>query len=112
MLDETPSRSRASGSDSGELAIFARLHARPGASKAVAEAIADVLPPTRIEPGCLEADAFRSVQDPNLFYIHSRWTSAEDFERHVLLPHTARFGRRVEPLLDHRFEATRTRKIT
>jgi len=97
--------------DDMELFIFGRFHARAGRDDAVAEALLDVLVPTRGEPGCLSIHAFRSSHDPQLFYIHSRWTDDAAFERHVGLPHTVRFVVRVAPLIDHALDVLRTRRI-
>jgi quinol monooxygenase YgiN len=94
-----------------ELAIFARFHARPGSEGAVAEAILDNLAPTRGEEGCLSIHAFRSTRDPLLFYIHSRWTNEAAFELHAGLPHTERFLARVQPLIDHPLDVTRSQQI-
>lgn len=94
-----------------ELFIFAPLRARPGSESAVAEALHDVLPPTRGEEGCLSVHAFRSVRDPRVFYVHSRWEDEAAFDRHAGLPHTVRFIERVEPLIDHPLEVTRTERI-
>jgi|ERR1700733_9719106 quinol monooxygenase YgiN len=94
-----------------ELFIFARFHASPGNEQAVAEAIAGILVPTRAEVPCLSIQAFRSIQDPQLFYIHSRWTGGEGFETHATLPHTVRFIERVEPLIDHPLDVARTELI-
>jgi quinol monooxygenase YgiN len=95
-----------------EMFLFARFHARPGQEGAVAEALRDVIPPSREEPGCLGIHAFRSTPDRQLFYIHSRWKDEAAFEHHAGLPHTVRFVARVEPLIDHAFEAIRTERIT
>ncbi len=94
-----------------ELFIFARFHARAGNEDAVAEALGDVLAPSRKEPGCLSIHAFRSVRDGQLFYIHSRWTNEEAFDVHATLPHTVRFIERVEPLIDHPLDVTRAELI-
>jgi quinol monooxygenase YgiN len=91
-----------------ELFIFARFHARMGSEAAVAAALRDVVVPSRAEPGCLAIDAFRSVRDSRLFYIHSRWIDERAFDIHAELPHTVAFLERVEGLIDHRVEATRT----
>jgi quinol monooxygenase YgiN len=91
--------------------VFARLHARPGKQNEVHEALFDVQGPSRQEPGCLSYGAFRSVRDPDEFYIHSRWLNTEAFERHTLLPHTVRFIESVEPLLDHPFKATLSEQL-
>ena len=97
--------------DAPELYIFARFHARPGLESEVSEALLAVIGPTRQEPGCLGVHAFRSLPDPRLFYIHSRWRDEAAFELHAALPHTVRFLERVEPLIDHALDIARTRRI-
>ena len=94
-----------------DLVIFARFHARPGSEQAVAEALLDVLAPTRQEPGCLSIHAFRSTRDPRLFHIHSRWKDEAAFDAHAELPHTVRFITRVTPLIDHPLDITRSALI-
>ncbi len=94
-----------------DLAIFARFHARPGREGGVAEAILDNLAPTRGEEGCLSIHAFRSIRDPLLFYIHSRWTDEAAFKIHAGLPRTVRLLARVQPLIDHPLDVTRAEQI-
>ena len=94
-----------------ELFIFARFHARPGKQDAVTEALRDVLAPSHEEPGCLGIQAFRSIRDPQLFYIHSRWTDEAAFESHAGMPHTVRFIERVTPLIDHPLDVNRVHTI-
>jgi quinol monooxygenase YgiN len=94
-----------------EMFIFGRFHARPGNEGAVAEALLDVLAPSREEPGCLSIHAFRSMRDPQLFYIHSRWKDEAAFERHAGLPHTLRFVVGGAPLIDHALDVTRAGRI-
>ena len=93
------------------LFVFARFHARPGRGDAVAEALLEVVAPSRAEPGCLGIHAFRSIRDPELFYIHSSWTDEAAFEVHAALPHTVRFLERVQPLIDHALDVARARRI-
>jgi quinol monooxygenase YgiN len=94
-----------------ELYIFGRFHARAGHEGAVADVLHEVLAPSRAEPGCLSIHAYRSVRDPRLFYIHSRWRDEAAFELHAGLPHTVRFVERVAPLLDHPLDVTRAARI-
>ena len=94
-----------------ELFVFARFHARPGNERAVDEAMRDGLAPTREEPGCLSIHHFRSIRDPQLFFIHSVWKDEAAFEIHAGLPHTVRFIERVEPLIDHPLDVTRAELI-
>lgn len=94
-----------------ELFIFARFHARPGDEQAVADALADIVPPTRAEEGCLGIQIFRSTRDERLFYLHSRWRDEAAFDLHAELPHTVRFLERVAPLIDHPLDVARTRRL-
>jgi quinol monooxygenase YgiN len=90
-----------------ELFVFGRFHARAGCEDALGEAVRDVVVPSREEAGCLGIHRFRSVRDPRLFYIHSRWVDEAAFEKHGDLPHTVEFLKRVEPLIDHPLDVTR-----
>ncbi|HTW69611.1 MAG TPA: putative quinol monooxygenase [Acetobacteraceae bacterium] len=94
-----------------ELFIFARFHAHHGQDKMVADALRTVIAPTREEPGCLAINAFQSVRDSRLFYIHSRWVDEAAFETHATLPHTVVFLERVQGLIDHPLDITRTRSL-
>jgi quinol monooxygenase YgiN len=94
-----------------ELFIFARFHAREGQEGAVAAALREVVVPSREETGCLNIHAFRSTRDPQFFYIHSRWKDEAAFVLHGTLPHTVRFLKRIEPLIDHPLDVTRAELI-
>jgi len=94
-----------------ELFIFARFHAREGQAEAVAALLHDQVVATRSEPGCLAINAYRSVRDARLFWIHSRWTDEAAFEIHAELPRTRRFVELSEQLIDHPFDVTRTHAI-
>ena len=91
--------------------VFVRLHAREGEEKAVEEALREVTGPSREEPGCLSFHLFRSVRNPRLFYIHSRWVDEAAFQKHAVLAHTERFLRTVDALLDQPRDVARTEMI-
>jgi quinol monooxygenase YgiN len=94
-----------------ELFIFARFHAREGQEAGVAEALREVSGPTQAEPGCLFQNAYRSIRDPRLFYVHSRWKDEAAFDLHAGLPHTVNFIARVQTLIDHPLDVTRARGL-
>jgi quinol monooxygenase YgiN len=91
-----------------ELFIFARFHAREGQEAALADALREVSGPTQAEEGCLFQNAYRSVRDSRLFFIHSRWRDEAAFDLHAGLPHTVRFIEKVERLIDHQLDVSRT----
>jgi quinol monooxygenase YgiN len=92
-----------------ELFIIARFHARAGQDAAVGAAVADVLGPTRQDAGCRMIQAYRSIRDPRLHFIHSRWEDEAAFELHATLPHTVAFLECVESLIDHPLDVERVR---
>ena len=94
-----------------ELYIFARFHAREGCEGAVEQALRAVVEPSREEPGCLSIHAFRSTRDKRVFHIHSRWTNEGAFEHHATLPHTVLFVERMEKLVNHPLDVTRSKLI-
>ena len=94
-----------------QMFIFARFHAKEGLQHSVAATIQEVLAPTRLEPGCLQIDAFGAIRDERLFYVHSRWTDESAFDRHTQLPHTMRFVDKIQTLIDHPLEVARTQLI-
>lgn len=91
--------------------VFVRLHAREGDERAVEEALREVMVPSRGEAGCMSFHLFRSMRDRRLFYIHSQWADEAAFQKHAELPHTVRFLKRVDALLDQPRDVTRTEKI-
>jgi quinol monooxygenase YgiN len=94
-----------------KLFIFARFHAREGQEHAL-EALLRAQPElVRAEPGCLEMGVYRSVCDPRLFWIHSRWVDEAAFNVHANLPNTDRFVERAELLIDHPFDVTRSQLL-
>jgi quinol monooxygenase YgiN len=93
------------------LFIVARFHSQPSLEESLRGTIEAVIEPTRAEPGCRFIHAFRSVQDPALFFIHSEWASVEDFEAHAEQPHTKRFIGALPELIDHPLEVHRTERI-
>ncbi|MBV8567690.1 MAG: antibiotic biosynthesis monooxygenase [Methylobacteriaceae bacterium] len=95
-----------------ELFIFARFRARMGQEEALDATLRQQVPAVRTEPGCLAIDAYRSVRDPRLFFIHSRWVDQAAFEIHADLSRTQRFVERSEQLIDHPFDVARTCWIT
>ncbi|HLJ20982.1 MAG TPA: putative quinol monooxygenase [Stellaceae bacterium] len=94
-----------------ELFIFARFHAREGKEADLAAVLGTQVPFTRTEPGCLMIEAYRSTRDPRLFFIYSRWTDEAAFEAHAELANTVEFIARVEALIDHPLDVTRSRPL-
>ena len=94
-----------------KLFTFVRFHAREGREAELAATLRKQVPFARTEPGCVTIDAYRSTRDPRLFFIHSVWTDEAAFEVHAELQNTVDFIARVEPLIDHPLDVTRSRPL-
>ncbi len=77
----------------------------------MANELREVAPRVRREPGCISIETFRAVRDPRLFFLHSRWVDEPAFDRHAELEATTQFVERVQRLIDHPFDVTRTRAL-
>jgi quinol monooxygenase YgiN len=103
--------SAATQSDQIEITIFARFHALKGKEEAVASELRDAVTRVRTEPGCLGIEVYRSVRDPRLYWLHSRWVDEAPFDKHVERPETNQFVDRVQRLIDHPLDVTRSRLL-
>ena len=78
------------------LDVFARVEARQGGESALATVLVEHLPAVRRTPGCLLVHDYRSIRDPRLLYVHSRWSDLEAFEGYACSPETDRFVHEAE----------------
>lgn len=75
------------------LDIFARVQAKAGHETALATVLIEHLPDVRHTQGCLLVHDYRSIRDPRLLYVHSRWSDLNAFETYARLPATEQFAR-------------------
>jgi quinol monooxygenase YgiN len=94
-----------------QLFFFAKFHVRDGCDATAQQALANVLGPTRDEPGCISIHAFCSTTDSRLFYIYSCWSDEAAFDLHAGLPHTKAFIEQMESMIDQPLDFTRTELI-
>ena len=93
------------------LFVFVRIHAWLGQEDCVWHELNGVVVPSGKEPGCVSIGVFRSIQDAQLFYIHSVWIDEAACEVHATLPHTTRFIELVDQLIDQPREVIRAERI-
>jgi quinol monooxygenase YgiN len=94
-----------------ELFIFARFHVQDGCEVEATATLLDQARRVRGETGCLGIDIFASVRDPRLFYLHSRWIDEAAFDTHAEIRDTLHFVTRMERLIDHPFDVTRSFRL-
>jgi quinol monooxygenase YgiN len=94
-----------------ELFIFARFYVQDGCEVEASAILLEQATRVREETGCLAIDTFASVRDPRLFYLHSRWIDEAAFDRHAELQDTLQFVTRMQRLIDHPFDVTRSFRL-
>ncbi len=80
--------------------ISAKITARPGREADAARVLHDLLAPTHSEPGCIQYDMHRSLEDPRVFLFFENWKSKADWEAHMETPYLRDFVARGDELLE------------
>jgi quinol monooxygenase YgiN len=70
-----------------EFVVIAQYRAREGEAERVAAALAEMVEPTRSEPGNLDYQVLRDPADPLLFVLFERYADAAAFDAHRATPH-------------------------
>ena len=91
--------------------FFVMFEPLPGMETAFRQELLRVAEASRAEPGCLAIHVFESLREPFVFAIHSQWADEAAFELHSQLPHTVRFLRAAEKLLNHPVQGLRSGEI-
>lgn len=73
-----------------DLKVVAVLVAKPGSEDIVRGALADLVGPTREEPGCVSYELYASGASADTFITVEVWTSQADLEAHMQTPHIAK----------------------
>lgn len=94
-----------------QLFVFAKFHAAPHREAALEAALLGISERTRQEPGCLSNEVFRSVFDPQTYFIQSTFSSDAAFEEHIAAPHTLAFTGQVVELIDQPYTVARTERL-
>ena len=70
-----------------DFVVIAQYRAREGEAERVAEALRNMVAPTRAEPGNLDYQVFRDPKDPSLFVLYERYAGEDAFDAHRASPH-------------------------
>ncbi len=72
--------------------VCAKCTAKEGESDKVAEAIRELAPLSRQEPGVLLYQPHRSPENPNVFFFYEQYIDADAYQAHVESGHVQRHG--------------------
>ena len=69
------------------LTIVSAIHARQGKEDEVARRLAALVGPSRRDPGCLQYDLHRALDDPAAFVFLEQWETRRNWRAHMETPH-------------------------
>ena len=89
------------------------FEARLGKSEALGRILADLVSPSRAEPGCKYYEPFADTENPEKFTVIEAWDSHEQWRKHLQTPHVAKALAEVNSadILTHPFTAQQLRSI-
>ena len=93
------------------LTVVATIKAKPGKEAALRQELLALIPTTRQEPGCINYDLHRAVDNPAHFLFHENWTSKQHLDDHLARPHLQAFLAKAPELVAEPPQITLWEKI-
>jgi quinol monooxygenase YgiN len=72
---------------SARIHYIANGHVRPGRREEILAVFHDIIPPTRLESGCLKYELHENTRDPLELCMISEWQSDAHLDAHLAAPH-------------------------
>jgi len=70
-----------------QIVVLATLTARAGSEDALAGVLSGMVPPTRLEEGCVRYDLLRDPANRAILVFQETWASREAHQAHMKTPH-------------------------
>lgn len=83
-----------------QLTVVATIVAKAGSENKVEEALLRLIPPTRREPGFVQYDLHRALDDGRIFVFVEKWESRSLHAEHMKSTHLDAYQREVEGLVE------------
>ncbi|HMO19827.1 MAG TPA: putative quinol monooxygenase [Candidatus Melainabacteria bacterium] len=75
-----------------KVTVIAKLKAKPGLEEKVRQELEVMVKETEKEPGCINYDLHRHMEEPGTFLFHENWESKEALDRHMKTEHFLRLS--------------------
>jgi quinol monooxygenase YgiN len=69
------------------LTVIAKITAKNEAVETVAQQLANLVPPTRNEQGCIHYSLYQDNDDPAIFMVYEHWERKIDLDAHMSTKH-------------------------
>ncbi len=81
-----------------QVTVFAKCKAKQGTEENVKKELLALIPPTRLEEGCVSYDLHQAVDNPSVFVFCEIWSSKEHLESHMRTPHFQALAKKAEDI--------------
>jgi quinol monooxygenase YgiN len=72
---------------SENITLIATMKARSGKEELVKDVLLALVPPTRVEKGCVTYILHQDCNDKSLFMFYETWQDRESLDQHLKTPH-------------------------
>lgn len=80
--------------------LYAEFTALAGHADAVAALLAQLVDAVRAEPGNIVFDAYRTTENPDVFFVYEVYADAAAFDAHLAAEHSVEFNSKLGPLVE------------
>ena len=94
-----------------EINVVATFKAKPDQVQAVQAALAQMIEPTRAEPGNLGYDLHQGVKDAETFVLYERWRDQSDLDEHMRQAYFKQMDQDLSDILQQPYTVTVLRHI-
>lgn len=95
-----------------KLTNIAFMRAKQGMADELGDWLNRLAEPSRSEPGCINYDVHRSLDEPDVWCVYENWRSKQDLDTHFETPHMREFvdaaPRMIHGVLDLHYLAMTT----
>lgn len=83
-----------------QIAVVSISTAKPGQEAKLEAALRALIEPSRHDPGFIQYDLHRDLDDPRTFVFVERWASREALAQHAAAPHIQAWRAQADALLE------------
>jgi len=82
-----------------KITVVAKIVAKKDCIEAVKAELFKLIPPTRLEIGCIEYNLHQDNLDPSIFLFYETWESADSIENHINTEHYKAYAKALDGML-------------
>lgn len=99
-------------STSGQLTLIATLRAKKNMGEELGRRLLALVEPSRAEPGNINYDLHRAIDDPDTWVLYENWKHTSDLTAHFEYPYMKAFAATISEVLEGDMDLRRCTMVT